>query len=618
MSILNFSICNISLNLIIFLHNHTCTCLYLFRYGVNEIAVPVATAVKEAILDHIENDNSNFLIDYADTTSGYTVKPWVEPTPCRFNCEFAVIDPDTSLEKNIGDGIKDYDFYSYSLNVFDDQEIERVPASTTSSYTYNTFDAALAKEYYEGSAVAPNMTIHPLVLTGELQLTTSWQSLSQIGFFPKAADGGEQFPLTPHWGSVSPLSIPNGSVFRSEYIGPYDSNGNVRQEWVDENAELVDLGFKQQRGQCPRCRAESEYWELGDEFVYPPGWWLQRANDFVRSQDLDTKMSLQLILGTSITVFDSGVAAWEMKYFYDSARPFTSVNELYHGSMVSDWTGTGPYNKQAKLDERNFWRPYQLRRNASPPFPENPSGHSAFSTSAAVVLRGLLGTNTFNFVSEPFNSRFDDFGFDGDNSNGNEDWTLDFAMLSQAADAAGFSRLLGGIHPMAGNIAGLEIGTKVGHSTLSFLREVFGEENLGADPVTDVTSNLVFGTGRDDALLVAPCSTSPVEVYGFYGRDVLVADCASGGSVSLFGGNDADTFQIGNRATIQDYEVGVDKIILLQDSGTLTVSSQGSLATVSVDGVAAVDLDGSYVLSDLTIEFLPVAAARERVHETNP
>ena len=56
----------------------------------------------------------------------------------------------------------------------------------------------------------------------------------------------------------------------------------------------------------------------GDSFVYPPGWWISRANDFVRSLDLDLKASLQLIVGTSITVFDAGIAAWDMKYAFDS------------------------------------------------------------------------------------------------------------------------------------------------------------------------------------------------------------------------------------------------------------------------------------------------------------
>merc|ERR1711862_952275 len=176
---------------------------------------------------------------------------------------------------------------------------------------------------------------------------------------------------------------------------------------MGETTEIVDLGELQQPGNCPRCRAESEYWELGDSFVYPPGWWMSRANDLTRNLDLDVKTTLQIILGTSITVFDAGIAAWDMKFAFDSVRPVTAVNELFFGSTVSDWTGEAPGNRVANIDERNFWRPYQLRRNASPPFPDVPSGHSVFITSASVVLRNLLRTNVFDFTTEPFTSRFD-------------------------------------------------------------------------------------------------------------------------------------------------------------------------------------------------------------------
>merc|ERR1719401_11019 len=414
--------------------------------------------------------------------------------------------------------------------------------------------------------------------------------------------------------------MPNGgSSFRSVYVGPYDVNGDLRQEWIDETTEIVDLGELQQPGNCPRCRAESEYWELGDSFVYPPGWWMSRANDFARSLDLDLKASLQLIVGTSITVFDAGIAAWDMKYAFDSVRPVTAVNELFYGTTVSDWTGTSPGNKVANLDERDFWRPYQLKRNASPPFPDVPSGHSVFSTSASVVLRGLLRTNEFDFVSEPFACRFDtDGGFDGDESNGNENATLDFKTISQAADAAGYSRLLGGFHMMQGNIVGLEMGAKVGHSSLQFLRRIFGEDDLGLDPVRDVNTDIVFGTGRNDDLLVAPCGSGPTEVYAFYGDDVLESSVSGEcGPVSLFGGFGTDTFRIGGdaaRATVQDYEAG-EPILLLREAGAVTYALNVGMTpttTVLVDGAPAFDLSGIWEESDLDIQFSDVSGKNVR------
>ena len=112
--------------------------------------------------------------------------------------------------------------------------------------------------------------VHPKVQSGELRLTETYQSLTQHGIFPPAADGGEQFPLTAHWGSVQPFSLTDSSLLRTDIFGPYDpETGNLNDKWVDEAREVVELACLQQDTRCAKCRAESEYWELGDEFAYP-------------------------------------------------------------------------------------------------------------------------------------------------------------------------------------------------------------------------------------------------------------------------------------------------------------------------------------------------------------
>jgi len=531
----------------------------------------VAAAVSAAILTRVTVDGSNYQNDYRDTT-GYTVRPMFEPVP-------VIANPRT-----------DYNF-------LDGSWVE----------TFNTYDAVAANQ-------VPNpgfAEVHPLVENGQVTLTQNYQSLTQHGIFPPDADGGEQFPLTAHWGVVQCFSLEDASALRTSVFGPYDSRGNLNDKWVDEAREVVDLALKQQDTNCPKCRAESEYWELGDEFAYPPGWWIERATDIARDENMDIQESLQLILGVSMTVFDAGVAAWGMKYAEDTVRPVTAINELFMGSEVSDWRG----NRTATIDDKDLWRPYQLRRNIVPPFPDVPSGHSAFSTSASVVLRNLLETNVFDYNTEPFISRFDLVdGFDGNPENGNEPTVLTWETLSQAADAAGFSRLLGGIHMMQGNMIGLEMGARVGHSTLKHLRHLFGDDDLGRDPVDDVFDHIVTGTGQDDDLLVAPCVwDSPVEVYGFYGDDVLEFDDSGGcGPVSFFGGDGMDTFRVGRLrlgfglglavVTIQDYE-SHDTIELLQEEGTISTIESDSVTTIFVDKAAVLMVDGVWRAHELDIVF---------------
>ena len=68
-----------------------------------------------------------------------------------------------------------------------------------------------------------------------------------------------------------------------------------------EVSQVVELAQQQQDGVCPECRASSEYWELGDEFPYPSGWWVGQATQIAKEKNLDLKESLQLIFGLAIT-----------------------------------------------------------------------------------------------------------------------------------------------------------------------------------------------------------------------------------------------------------------------------------------------------------------------------
>ena len=223
-----------------------------------------------------------------------------------------------------------------------------------------------------------------------------------------------------------------------------------------------------------------------------------------------------------------------------------------------------------------------------------------------VVLRLILGTNVFGFVSEPFQCRFDTSGgFDGDEANGNEYTTLDFMYLSEAMEAAGFSRLLGGIHMMQGNMVGLEMGTKIGHGVVGHVRDLFGE-NVGDDPVNDIDSDILFGTGGEDEITVQCNPDGNSEAYGYYGTDTLQyfgsSSGQSCGQVTLFGGDDADTFRVGDVAVIGDYEA-IDTIILWRTEGALSLQVDGDKTTVKVDDSPAVILEGEWDLSSLNIMF---------------
>ena len=550
------------------------------------LAENIADMVAQSIYTYALTDGSNQQNDYADT-SGYSVTPWAYPVP------------------DVTDGIKDYNFLE--------------------GYTFTAFDPVEAEKATNNGQAQ----VHPGVMDGSLRLTETWQSLTQLGVFPPDDDGGPQVPLTPHWGDVATLVLTDGSQLRpTSLAGPYLDSGELNPDWVAEARQLVEFARTMQDGNAGSAlqRARSEYWELGDATEYPPGWWLQRASDLVVSRGIGQRQALKVLLGVSIATFEAGIAAWDTKYAFDTVRPISAVNELFYGSTVSDWRG----EQMARTDDRDHWRPYQLRRNLTPPFPDIVSGHSTFSNAASTVLIQILGSNYFDYTTGSFSSRFDlTDGFDGFTENGNEPTTLNWRLLSAAAEEAGLSRLYGGIHMMEGNLKGQLMGTEIGHLTIDYLHTIFGERPRQPP-------KLVFGTGGADDLGPQTHDCGAIEIYGFHDNDHLSSSLNCRGVVSLFGGAGVDKFTIaGNgKVWIRDFEPGETLQIAssrlntsrhqdrdynthakhhhetaLLDGHTIELKLYSKrrrpyLSALIVDGMHVAFLEDHWTLQDIEIEFV--------------
>ena len=542
----------------------------------------VGQRVADELLLVAVDDGANQENDYADTT-GYAVDPWALPA--------------TTPEA-------------------------RVPAWTE----FPDFDPAIAAAQYPVPLEPPFMTINPALDTGEIRLTPNWQSLSEWGIFPRASDGGPQVPLTPHWGQVAPFALRSSDELRlASIVGPYREDGEtLNEEFVSQASEVIDFGRSLQYGgeHSAQRRAIAEYWELGDGTAYPPGWWSQTAVDLIVASDLSLREALKLTFATSQAVFDAGIFAWDTKYVYDSVRPFTAINQLFFGSVIDDSRG----EQVAVTDPRDGWRPYQLRRNYTPPFPDIPSGHSTFSSAAASIFVELLGSNSFQTESLPFISRFSlPDGFDGDPENGNEEATLSWDYYSQAVLEAGISRLYGGIHMMDGNWQALIAGTRIGHFSLRKTEALFAGRSVDRDRTDRGLPVLVFGTMGDDVAL-GPAqqkrtkrkSALRAEVYGFGGDDVLTAP--NGGTtqeIELFGGDGLDTFVIGDApgVIVRDYEAGEALVVAKRSrSGRSMRQSKrhgdglsvrvvrnvhGPVTQLRIGGKLVARLDGEWSLSQL-------------------
>lgn len=516
------------------------------RQALIEQVAARANELAEEILLFAASDGAQAANDYAPTMLTYETDPWALPRPQR-------------VQRN-------------KINFYNQNEYIDPDGVLYPKYTFPEFDPVTAAQRVgaiwdeNGRLIlsAPeHMVVNPAVQDGSVTLTSSWQSLTEWGIFPSTDDGGSQVPLTPHWGDVIPFVLPHGQYLRPDSVlTPYDSQGELNQRFIEETFQVVEFARTMIDGAegGAQQRAQSEYWELGDNTQYPPGWWLDAALALIVRADCDLKTALTLTMSLNQAVFDAGVASWDSKYHFNTVRPFTVINQVFFGSTVPSFKGS----VLAGTDDRDVWFPYQLRRNFTPPFPDIPSGHSSFSYAASTVMKEVFASNRFDFESEDFASRFDTTdGFNGDPTDGNELTRLNWQYFSLAAEEAGMSRLYGGIHMQEGNWLGLKYGIQIGHAALLKVHALMRGEGARAPNGSAIwfgrSPKFVFGTMSEDDLTDAEVMKDRGEMYGFFGNDTLTTGSTLlAASIEMFGGYGQDKFVLNGDAelAIRDYEPG--------------------------------------------------------------
>lgn len=177
----------------------------------------------------------------------------------------------------------------------------------------------------------------------------------------------------------------------------------------------------------------------------------------VERDKLDLTETVKLFFAVSNAVFDASIATWKAKRFYGYCRPITAIRYLFRGKTVQAWGGAG---KDVVDLPGELWRPFQADNFPTPPFSEYVSGHSTFSMAAATVLKAYTGSNQFGYFymqRKPLTA------------NPPEEVLVILLIWNTFRDAAfdaSESRLYGGIHFYEGNVAGLELGKKLGTNAL--------------------------------------------------------------------------------------------------------------------------------------------------------
>ena len=271
--------------------------------------------------------------------------------------------------------------------------------------------------------------------------------------------GGKYAPgcLTPFWDKVKPIALKSGDQFRP---GPPPMIGSEQlekevQEVIEMQANLTDYQ-----------KALVEFMRDGPQSVQQAGHWLKFAQDVSRRDNHTLDEDVTMYFYNQVVAMDAFIASWDSKMFYDYARPYALVHQYYDEQKIKAWGGEG---KGMVEIEGKQWRPYSPEIFLCPPFPSYVSGHSTISGGCGEALKLWTGSDEFGSESELVAGAMTEPDNLGDTI------TLRFPTFTEAAEMAGISRVLGGYHIQADNVAGLELGRNVAKEAWKFYLKHIGE-----------------------------------------------------------------------------------------------------------------------------------------------
>lgn len=274
--------------------------------------------------------------------------------------------------------------------------------------------------------------------------------------------GGTVTPgfLTPHWYLVKPFALDSSGQFRPPPPPKVGSHPLARDvdEILDFNARLT-----------PGQKALVEFMRDGPRSTGQSGHWLRFAQAVSRRDGYGLDQDVRLFFAVANVAMDAFIAAWESKRYYDTSRPWTLVRHYEAGRKVMGWLGPGLGVDKLPAEQ---WHPYSPATFITPPFPGYVSGHSTVSAACAKVLELFTGSDTFGETQVWRAGSLTEPGFEcriiqqrkGKPSKDTEAdclVTLEMPTFSATAEMAGISRVMGGYHIQADNIAGLQLGRDV-------------------------------------------------------------------------------------------------------------------------------------------------------------
>ncbi len=248
-----------------------------------------------------------------------------------------------------------------------------------------------------------------------------------------AGTGPGQFPSS--WSGVQfrnlkPFAIASSAPYVSAGPPPLDSldyAAAFAEVKLLGNAAIPDAGKS----------ATFTYWSVGNNSSQPPGAWLQVAQTVSAARSLSLEDTARLFALESMAMADTVAPTYMTKFVYRFWRPTTAIRQADTDN-----------NPNTVADPA-----WSARAGSVGSSPEHWSGHSSFSASAASVLAGFFCRDRIPFSLVT------------DTAPGGQ--ARSYPSFSAAANEAGLSRVVGGLHFNFSNQAGLTAGRDVAAEVLS-------------------------------------------------------------------------------------------------------------------------------------------------------
>lgn len=326
---------------------------------------------------------------------------------------------------------------------------------------------------------------------------------------------------------VSPASMGDNT------LGTYDGDGYEVNPVTGEPYEPKIVA----RGDWARVLVQ--FWADGPDSETPPGHWNTLANALTEYPDFERRWAgqgpeldplewdVKVYFALNGAVHDAGIAAWGLKGHYDYVRPISMIRHMaglgqssdpegpsYHPEglllepglvevitpqssapgarhehlaefvgeiAIRTWRGE-PEDTETQVGGVGWiraaeWVAYQRATFVTPSFSAYVSGHSTFSRAAAEVLTEVTGSPYVPGGLGSWTVPTGDLEFEAGPAT---DIVLQWATYQDAADQAGISRLYGGIHVPADDLAGRIGGWQCGQDAWKLANSYFEGSPLTA------------------------------------------------------------------------------------------------------------------------------------------